>query len=407
MSETHQPKQILNALFHSALNAVNGCNVVEQQLQRCPIKGNVAILAVGKAAAAMMSGAKNQLNGQIQSALVITKAGHADKTLGWPCIEAGHPVPDAQSLEAGAKLLEFMSNIPEKTKFLALVSGGASALVEVLPENMDLELLQKMNKWLLASGLTIHEMNRVRQVVSLIKGGKALDYLSQNEMTQFLISDVKGDDLAIIGSGLFTASEKNISLSYMPDWLQKYIQPEQSEAMISVESHIVASNDMACQSIIEHAKQANYAVTYYGQSLYGDVFELAESLAKELINAKPGLHLWGGETTLILPENPGRGGRNQSLALALACILENKKGITVLVGATDGSDGPTEDAGAIIDGLTLQRGEMNNGTAKDYLAAADAGTFLAEAGDLISTGPTGTNVMDIVIALKEPISAAP
>jgi len=204
-----------------------------------------------------------------------------------------------------------------------------------------------------------------------------------------------------------TASEKNISLSHVPDWLQKYIQPERPVATISVESHIVASNHMACQSIIEHAKQANYAVTYHGQSLYGDVFEVAESLAKKLINAESGLHIWGGETTLTLPENPGRGGRNQSLALALACILENKKGITVLVGATDGSDGPTEDAGAIIDGLTLQRGKMNNGTAKDYLAAADAGTFLAEAGDLISTGPTGTNVMDIVIALKEPILAAP
>lgn len=406
MSKSHEPKQILSILFRSALHAVHGRNVVEKQLQRCPIEGNVAILAVGKAAAAMMSGAKNQLNEQIQSALIITKVGHADKTLGWPCIEAGHPVPDAQSLEAGAKLLEFISNIPEKTKFLALISGGASALVEVLPENMDLTLLQKMNKWLLASGLTIHEMNRIRQAVSLIKGGKALDYLSQNEMTQFLISDVVRDDLAIIGSGLFAESEKNISLSHVPDWLQKYIQSERPVTTISVESHIVASNHMACQSIIEHAKQANYAVTYHGQSLYGDVFEVAELLATKLINAESGLHVWGGETTLTLPENPGRGGRNQSLALALACILENKKGITVLVGATDGSDGPTEDAGAIIDGLTLQRGKMNNGTAKDYLAAADAGTFLAEAGDLISTGPTGTNVMDIVIALKEPISAA-
>jgi len=161
----------------------------------------VAILAVGKAAAAMMSGAQNHLNEQIHSALIITKTGHSDNTLGWPCIESGHPIPNAQSLEAGTKLLEFISNIPKEIKFLALISGGASALVDVLPENMDLKRLQKMNKWLLASGLTIHEMNRVRQRVSLIKGGKALSHLSQNEMTQFLLSDVKNDDIEIIGSG--------------------------------------------------------------------------------------------------------------------------------------------------------------------------------------------------------------
>jgi len=400
MPKPPQAKQILSDLFNFALIAVNGRIAVEQQLQRAPIEGNVAILAVGKAAAAMMSGAQNHLNEQIHSALIITKTGHSDNTLGWPCIESGHPIPNAQSLEAGTKLLEFISNIPKEIKFLALISGGASALVDVLPENMDLKRLQKMNKWLLASGLTIHEMNRVRQRVSLIKGGKALSHLSQNEMTQFLLSDVKNDDIEIIGSGLFTVAEKNISLPDIPDWLQKYIQLEQSAVTVSVESHIVANNDMACQAIIEQAKQTNYAVTYHGQSLYGDVFELAESLAKELIDAKPGLHLWGGETTLTLPKKVGRGGRNQSLALALACILENKKGITVLVAATDGSDGPTEDAGAIIDGLTLQRGGSH---AKDYLHAADAGTYLAEAGDLISTGPTGTNVMDIVIALKEPV----
>ena len=202
------------------------------------------------------------------------------------------------------------------------------------------------------------------------------------------------------GSGLFVKREQNSSLPEIPAWLHKYIQIPKQTASVSVESHIIASNEMACQTIIEQSKQAKYEVIYHGQTLYGDVFELADSLASELIKAKPGLHIWGGEPTIVLPEQTGRGGRNQSLALALACILEGKKGITVLVGATDGSDGPTEDAGAIIDGLTLQRGE-NHGNAKEYLAAADAGTFLADAGDLISTGPTGTNVMDIIIAIKE------
>lgn len=402
MIKSQQPKKILSDLFCSALDAVNGCFVVEQQLQRKTIQGKVAVVAVGKAAAAMMLGAQNQLNKQIQSALIITKKGHSDKTLAWPCIESGHPIPNEKSLEAGAKLLEFINNIPKGTTFLALISGGASALVEVLPQNIDLDILQKINKWLLGSGLEIAEMNRVRQSVSLIKAGKALNYVPTNKMIQFLISDVKMDDKAIIGSGLFVANEQNAFKSELPDWIKEYIQIPQPIANISVDSHIVASNEMACKAVIKHAKKENFTVNYHGQSLYGDVFELAESLVKELLNAKPGIHIWGGEPTLNLPEKTGRGGRNQSLALALACILENEKGITILVGATDGNDGSTEDAGAIIDGLTLQRGQ-NVGSAQDYLTAADAGTFLEEAGDLLSTGPTATNVMDIVIALKEPI----
>lgn len=402
MKNTLKPKVILSDLFCTALSSVNGCAAVEYQLQRIPIEGKVAVVAVGKAASAMMQGVQNKLNGQIQSALVITKEEFAHRVLEWPCIESGHPIPNEKSLEAGAELVEFIGNVPKETTFLALISGGASALVEVLPKNINLATLQKINKWLLGSGLAITEMNRVRQSVSSIKAGKALNYLQSNEMVQFLISDVQRDDIAIIGSGLFVAGEHNNSKLALPDWIKKYIQMPLPIANISVESHIVANNEMACKAIVEHAKRENYTATYHGQTLYGDVFELAKSLVKELLKAKPGIHVWGGEPTLVLPEKTGRGGRNQSLALAMACILENEKGITMLVGATDGNDGSTDDAGAIIDGFTLQRGK-NLGAAQEYLTSADAGTFLAEAGDLLSTGPTATNVMDIVIALKEPI----
>ena len=404
MENLSKSKQILSGLFQVALDAVNGCNVVEQALERAPIEGNVAVVAIGKAAAAMMLGAQNQLKDQIQSGLVITKAGHGDRLIDWPCIESGHPIPNEASVEAGTNLLDFIEKIPKNTEFLALISGGASALVEVLPNGVDLGKLQKVNEWLLGSGLTINEMNQVRQSVSLVKGGKALNYLSLDKMTQFLISDVKGDLPAIIGSGLFISEQDNyeqLDISKLPEWLRYLMQPkEQVTSKVMTESHIVASNELACEAIISHAKELGYTVNYYGQTLYGDVYEKADVLAVDLMNAQSGIHIWGGETTIVLPESSGRGGRNQSLALALACKLENTKGITILVGATDGGDGSTEDAGAIIDGLTLQRGGEN---AKDYLLAADPGTFLDEAGDLISTGPTGTNVMDIVIALKEQV----
>ena len=405
MKKTETAKQILSDLFCSALKSINGCTVVEQQLLRSPINGNISVLAVGKAAISMMRGAQNQLNEQIQSALIITKKGVFDNSISWPCIESGHPIPDDQSLEAGAKLLEFIKNVPNDSTFLALISGGASALVESLPVEMNLDDLQKINKFLLSSGLNISEMNFIRQRVSLIKAGKALQCLSTTKMTQFLISDVKNDDISIIGSGLFVEPKK-VDLDFeVPDWIKVYFQTAEPKAVISVDSKVVANNEIACQAIISKAKEANYSANYHGQSLYGDVYELAEQLAKYLIQAEPGIHIWGGEPTIVLPKKTGQGGRCQSLALALAILLDRSEGITILVGATDGNDGSTDDAGAIIDGLTLQRGK-NIGVAKEYLDTANAGKFLAEAGDLLSTGATGTNVMDIVIALKEPILAA-
>ena len=401
MTKIQQPKMFLSELFHSALTVVHGTRLVNDYLQDSPIEGKVAILAIGKAAPSMIRGAEIQLNDQIHSALVITKEGHAERDLDWPCIEAGHPLPDARSLVAGDKLLEFIKKLPEDVELLTLISGGASSLVEVLPENMGLEELQKMNQWLLASGLAIHQINRVRQSVSLIKGGKLLEYLGQRAITQLLISDVKNDDPGIIGSGLLVASEQQSKLPVLPDWIGEFIQEAQPTIENRAKSHIVASNEMACQAVISKAKKANFAPHYHGQTLYGDVFEITEQLASEIKKARPGIHVWGGETTINLPESPGRGGRNQSLALSLACALQGTKNITVLVGATDGTDGPTNDAGAIIDGFSLKRAEMYPGHAKVSLTAADAGTFLAAAGDLISTGPTGTNVMDVVIALIE------
>lgn len=406
MKNNTPTKAILSKLFDSALKSVDGCIAVEKKLSHKPIEGNVVVLSVGKAAASMMQGAQNHLGDQILSALMITKEGYSDSRITCSCIESGHPIPNEKSLQAGVKLLEFIENIPKDVTFLALISGGASALVESLPQTIKLTDLQKINRWLLSSGLEIDAMNNIRQSISLIKAGKVLSYLPINKMTQLLISDVKNDDISIIGSGLFVANENSEQKYDAPDWISSHFLKRKPAAKVLVDSHIVASNEIACQAIIKHAKIAGYPVKYHGQSLYGDVFELAKLITKKLLNAKSGIHIWGGEPTIVLPEKVGRGGRNQSLALALACILENEKGITILVGATDGNDGSTDDAGAIIDGFTLQRGK-NIGSAKDYLNVADAGTYLAEAGDLLSTGPTGTNVMDMVIALKEPNLAAP
>jgi len=400
MKEKLQPQLILVDLFAAALQAANGKNAVEKQLLEQPLEGDIAVLAIGKAAESMMLGAQNILKEQIQSALIIAKKGHVVESPAWPCIEAGHPIPDGNSLQAGQQLLKFLANIPENTQLLTLISGGASSLVEVLPDKMTLADLQKMNQWLLSSGLDIHAMNRIRQSVSLIKGGKALHALSTNKVTQLLISDVRYDDPEIIGSGLFVSPKNNKLLpDNMPQWLETFIQPQLDSVKVDIETHIVANNELACQAVVDKAKQDEYDVFYHGQNLYGDVFAVAEKIAAYLKHAESGIHIWGGEPTIELANIQGRGGRNQSLALALACEIEHSKDLTILVGATDGNDGPTDDAGAIVDGQTRQRGGSLQ-KAKEHLEKADAGTFLAEAGSLLSTGPTGTNVMDVVIVLK-------
>jgi hydroxypyruvate reductase len=187
------------------------------------------------------------------------------------------------------------------------------------------------------------------------------------------VSDVEGDALSTIGSGIGDAPE-NPPFIFGP--------------------HIVASNNVAREAAIRAAKQANLTILSNAEVLYDDVNTLAPQLAGQLKSSPPGLHVFGGEPTVVLPKHPGRGGRNQALALLLAREIYGIEGLTIIVAGTDGSDGPTDAAGAIVDGTTWGEG------AEQALARADSGTWLDQRGALLRTGPTGTNVMDLMIALR-------
>ncbi len=377
-----QQKQLLSGFFYHGLQQAHGCEAVYRHLQQNPVKGDIAVVSVGKAASAMMQGAEKALGSQLKTALVITRYGYADKLSKWPVIESAHPVPDESSLYAGKQLIEFLVKIPEDRHLLVLLSGGSSSLVEVPAQGVTLDALQALNRQLLASGLPISEMNRQRQAVSRIKGGKALAFVKSRRLTQLLISDVEADQLQTIGSGPFVSSSSK-------------------ECGIEVHHHIVASNPLVCETITRHATAAGHEVHYHGQQLYDDVHALAPRLAQELDMAAPGIHIWGGEPTICLPETPGQGGRCQSLALALAqeLHLSGQHNVVVLVAATDGMDGQSPDAGAVVDSETIRRGGGLE-YARQCLEQANAGVFLAASADLLSTGPTGTNVMDLVIACK-------
>lgn len=403
------PREDLLDIYAAALSRVGGAEAVSAALAAEPLAGPVRLVAIGKAAAAMAEGAVQVLGPAIEAGLVITKHGHGKASLptGWELVESDHPVPDAASLRAGKALLGFLERAPAGSRFLFLLSGGASSLVEVLPDGVDLDDLQALNRWLLGSGLPIDMVNRVRKSASCIKGGRLARRLGGRDARCLLISDVPGDDPAVIGSGLLAADRAASSaLPDLPEHLGGWLASVESAPAVddpvfeSVELCIVATLDAAKRAAAERARSLGYEVRLAQTFLEGDAATVGKRLARATRDGAPGVSIWGGETTVRLPERPGRGGRNQQLALAAAFELAGSAECWLLAAGTDGTDGPTEDAGALVDGGTLRRCRLDGLDPTRCLLEADAGRCLEASGDLLRTGPTGTNVMDLVVGLR-------
>ena len=400
--QDHTHRRQLLDIYQAALHAVAGDRAVAAWLQAHSLEGEWAVLAVGKAAGAMVQGAREGLGARLCEVLVITKAehgGHAHRGEQW--LEGGHPVPDERSLAAGEALLDFLAQLPQERPLLVLLSGGASALVEVLPAGVDVAQLAEVNRYLLGAGFDIDTINRVRKRLSLIKGGRLLPYLQGRRCVQLLIADVPGDDPAVIGSGPLIPSIEP-PLPELPDWVARLCRDDSSSMSSGqgCESHIIANNRLACEAAATRARAMGLPVTVHDEPFQGPVKQVAEVCSRELLEGAYGLHVWGGESTVVLPAEPGRGGRNQHLALLAAKYLAGQANVLLLAAATDGSDGPTSDAGGLVDGHTIARGEAEGFSAELAQARANAGGFLEASGDLLSTGATGTNVMDLVIAWK-------
>ncbi|MCR8827079.1 DUF4147 domain-containing protein [Pseudosulfitobacter koreensis] len=354
-------------LWHIGVDAVGGDASVRRALDAQPIPKPDRIIAVGKAATAMASAAASVFPDV--PVLIVTKDGHAS---GAPphgqVIEAAHPVPNTASLRAGAAILDAVQTCGPH--LLMLVSGGASSLAEVLEDGLTLEDLARRTQEKLASGADIHAINQMRRGLSRIKGGKLLGAFGGARVTTLAISDVEGDSLGVIGSGIGDAPEN---------------------AAFAHDARIVASNAIARDAV---AQAAGDDLRGNSETLYDDVTALAPRIAAALKTAEPGLHVIGGEPTVILPENPGLGGRNMMLALLLAREIAGRDDLEILVAGTDGSDGPTDAAGAVVDGQTwAPSGQKAIETAAPY-------DWLEARGALLKPGPTGTNVMDLLIARK-------
>lgn len=403
----NQPREFLQQLHVAAVAAVNGRDAVANALTANPLGSKpITLIAIGKAAASMAHGALDVLQNQVKRGLIITREGYADELLlpraAIEQLETAHPVPDARSLAAGTRLVEFLTEAPAESQFLFLISGGASSLVERLPEGGSAEALVELNSALLAGGLDIGQMNRIRKAFSTIKGGRLTQWLGLRSTKVLLISDVPGDDPGVIGSGLLFADEQGPPSPDQLAALKIEMAPApappspQDSVFASIDWEIVASNSIALNAVEAAATAAGVAVNRHPEFLEGEAVTCGKQLAQALMDGNPGIHIWGGEPTVNLPPNPGRGGRMQTLALAAACELQGTDK-WLLAAGTDGADGPGEDAGAIIDGETIKRGSAAGLTAERCLEAADAGNFLAASNDLVKTGYTGTNVMDVVI----------
>jgi hydroxypyruvate reductase len=330
----------------------------------------------------MMLGAHDALGTSIERALVITKDGHSLPELEAipriEILESAHPMPDERSLAAGARLLRWVDELPDNVEPLFLISGGASALVEVLEPGTTFADLERLTAEGLAEGIAIGELNARRARRSLIKGGRLAARLQGRSARALFISDVPGDDPAVIGSGLMGPAAEGDR----------------------IERTIVACIDHAVEAVAAAAVERGLGAEASQRRFDGDVMRLAVRFSHELHLSAVEVRVWGGESTVQLPEHPGRGGRNQHLGLAAARLIAGHPDLLLLTAGTDGTDGVTEDAGALVDAETCARLTLAGIDPDACLRRADSGTALLAAGDLVHTGPTGTNVGDLVIGLK-------
>lgn len=340
------------------------------------------MFAIGKAAAAMAHGARAVLGFGIERMFIVTKKGHRDDTLdetGVVQVESAHPVPDISSLSHGGSLEKLVEEALPGVLPLFLISGGSSSLVEALRDGVSLNDVFALNVHGLAAGWDIRTLNAERAKLSRIKNGGIARLLDGRRAIALFISDVPGDDPDVIGSGLLGRDAGRAD---------------------GIERHIVASVDDAVRAVVEAGAARGLEFEAGARRFDGEAVDVARRFVDALRETQADGLVWGGESTVTLPVRTGRGGRNTHLALAAARLLKRDEKWMLLAAGTDGTDGPTEDAGALVDAGTIERAELAGADVERALRDFDSGTALEAAEDLVHTGPTGTNVGDILIGLR-------
>ena len=408
------PKDILIDLFKTAVRSVSPENCLPEHLASI-IDDKICVVAVGKSAALMAQVAEQFLQRDTYG-LALTPYNHAVDCQTIEVVEAAHPVPDDAGFKAAQKILNTAKGLNSSDFALCLISGGASSLLTLPANCLILDQKQTITQELLKSGADIEEMNCVRKHLSLIKGGRLMSAIHPAKVLTLCISDVAGDDPAIIGSGPTIADpstcEKALKVirKYNISCPEAAIKELKSGALETPKPgdmrfqnsrvKVIASADIAIEACEKKAHSIGISSSSLGSRVEGDCNAVAANhaqialqyLRKANLNG-PHLILSGGETTVSV-SGKGRGGPNTQYALALAIELNGTKGIYAIACDTDGKDGAGDNAGAVITPATLERAKQKNLNPQEYLDNNDSYSFFESLGDLVKTGPTLTNVND-------------
>lgn len=383
------------------------------------------VIGAGKASAAMAVEVEKRLINFITEGIVTTKYQHGLPTSKIKTIEASHPIPDESSVSAARKTISLLKKVKQNDLVICLISGGASSLWCDLPPGISLSDLQLTFDILINSGARIEEINTVRKHLSKIKGGQLLSHCLGARVFTLLISDVPSDDLAAIASGptvpdpttfhdAYAVLDKYNLLDSIPNSILQHIKngvqgsvpetlkPEDFNSSI-VKNKIIGSNQLALEAAARKARELGYEVHILPEKITGIADEEARKFvasAQKYAGKKPTCLIAGGEPTLKV-KGHGKGGRNQHFVLEALKEMQKQgnNSIVVLSGGTDGTDGPTDAAGAVADLSTLSLAIQRNLSLNDYLENNDSYHFFQQTQGLIFTGPTQTNVMDVMIAL--------
>ena len=410
------PTEILRSLFDTAVAAAQPDRRIPQFLPQPP-KGKTVVVGAGKSAAAMARAVEQAWSGALEG-VVVTRYGHSAETQTIEVLEAAHPVPDANGMAAAERILETVIPLGEDDLVICLISGGGSALLTLPPVGISLKVLADLNRQLLRSGADIGEMHAVRKNLSRSSGGRLAAAAFPARVVSLLISDVPGDDLRAIASGPTVGD--TVTAQTALQILQKYCLRVPSEVLTYLErdpnpvilptdprlsttvNHLIAAPQQSLEAAAKAAQDFGYPTLILGSALEGEARQVGivhAGIACQAVQygqpiAPPCIILSGGETTVTVTGQAGKGGRNSEFLLSLAVALKGIDKVWAIACDTDGIDGSEDNAGAIIGPESLPQGRDGGLNAAELLAAHDSYTYFQAIDALVETGPTLTNVND-------------
>ncbi len=386
---------------------------------------SIYVVGAGKAGSVMAQATEEILGDRITRGAVVVKRGYTAPTRKIVIHEGGHPLPDPAGLVGTRRIANLLEGATENDLVISLISGGGSALLVMPVEGIQLRNLQALTGQLLASGATINEINAVRKHLSAVKGGQLARMAAPAEVVTLILSDVVGSPLDVIASGPTVPDESTYDMAWQvldrynlwaktPASIREHLDagrqgeipetPNPGDPIFDrVTNVIIGDNAMAAEAAVEKARVLGYNTLLLSTYIEGEAREVARvfaGIAREIAShgrplSAPACIVAGGETTVTL-QGTGRGGRNTELALAASIAIEGLDNALIASLATDGTDGPTDAAGAIANGSTVARAHAQGLAPRDYLRRSDSYHFFGQLGDLIITGPTNTNVNDLI-----------